>query len=151
MSCNTSPSAEASLLADNPRRRDTVDMHAPSSDAADLADALARGRLCLAEIVQLREAELESLFALASRLLDAQQVDSATTLLAALCWNAASQRLPTVVMGPLIVFETLSGLLWTFIYRQSWPPLLTSIGIGCLIVGVIYAMRIKPQRLTALP
>ena len=71
--------------------------------------------------------------------------------LAALCWNAASQRLPTVVMGPLIVFETLSGLLWTFIYRQSWPPLLTSIGIGCLIVGVIYAMRIKPQRLTALP
>jgi len=65
--------------------------------------------------------------------------------LGTLCWNAASQRVPTVIMGPLIVFETLAGLLWTFLWRQSWPPLLTGIGIGCLIVGVIYAMRIKPQ------
>lgn len=24
----------------------------------------------------------------------------------ALCWNIASQRLPTVILGPLIVFET---------------------------------------------
>lgn len=70
--------------------------------------------------------------------------------LAALCWNAASQRLPTVVMGPLIVFETLAGLMWTFIYRQNWPPLLTSLGIGCLIVGVMYAVRIKPQQLAVL-
>ena len=45
--------------------------------------------------------------------------------LGTLCWNAASQRLPTVFMGPLIVFETLSGLLWTFLWRQSWPPRLS--------------------------
>lgn len=32
----------------------------------------------------------------------------------ALCWNVASQRLPTVILGPLIVFETLAGLLYTF-------------------------------------
>lgn len=68
-----------------------------------------------------------------------------------LCWNAASQRLPTVLMGPLIVFEILFGLLWTFIWYQHWPPVLTMIGIVCLIVGVIWAMRIKPQpRVTAL-
>lgn len=30
------------------------------------------------------------------------------------CWNVASQRLPTVILGPLIVFETLAGLLYTF-------------------------------------
>jgi len=66
--------------------------------------------------------------------------------LAALCWNAASQRLPTVIMGPLIVFEILSGLFWTFVYRQSWPPLLTMSGILCLLIGVFCAMRIKPQR-----
>lgn len=65
--------------------------------------------------------------------------------LGTLCWNAASQRLPTVLMGPLIVFETLSGLLWTFIWRQSWPPLLTAAGILLLIVGVLWAMRIKPE------
>ena len=65
--------------------------------------------------------------------------------LGTLCWNAASQRLPTVFMGPLIVFETLSGLLWTFLWRQSWPPLLTLTGILCLIFGVLWAMRIKPE------
>jgi hypothetical protein len=32
----------------------------------------------------------------------------------ALCWNIASQRLPTVILGPLIVFETLAGLLYLF-------------------------------------
>ncbi|MFI8416326.1 DMT family transporter [Serratia sp. NPDC078593] len=63
----------------------------------------------------------------------------------ALCWNEASQRLPTVLVGPLIVFEILAGLAYTFILRQTWPPLLTLGGIGCLIGGVIYAMRIRPE------
>ncbi len=43
----------------------------------------------------------------------------------ALCWNVASQRLPTVILGPLIVFETLAGLLYTFLLRQQMPPLMT--------------------------
>lgn len=61
------------------------------------------------------------------------------------CWNQASQRLPTALVGPLIVFETLAGLGYTFMLRQEWPPLLTLSGIGCLLVGVIAAMRIKPK------
>lgn len=65
--------------------------------------------------------------------------------LGTLCWNAASQRLPTVLMGPLIVFEILFGLLWTFLWYQRWPPSLTVTGILCLMAGVIWAMRIKPQ------
>lgn len=67
--------------------------------------------------------------------------------LGTLCWNAASQRLPTVLMGPLIVFEILFGLLWTFLWHQSWPPLLTVAGIIFLMAGVLWAMRIKPQPL----
>ncbi|HEI8865005.1 DMT family transporter [Serratia sp. AKBS12] len=63
----------------------------------------------------------------------------------ALCWNEASQRLPTVLVGPLIVFEILAGLAYTFMLRQAWPPLLTVCGIGCLIGGVVYAMRIRPE------
>lgn len=63
----------------------------------------------------------------------------------ALCWNEASQRLPTVLVGPLIVFETLAGLAYTFMLRQAWPPLLTVAGIACLIFGVIAAMRIRPK------
>jgi len=65
--------------------------------------------------------------------------------LGTLCWNEASQRLPAVLLGPLIVFEILAGLAYTFMLRQAWPPLLTLCGIACLICGVIVAMRIKPQ------
>ncbi|SQB25818.1 Inner membrane protein ytfF [Citrobacter koseri] len=61
----------------------------------------------------------------------------------ALCWNVASQKLPTVILGPLIVFETLAGLLYTFILRQEFPPLLTVSGIALLIVGVVIAVRAR--------
>ncbi|RLM23874.1 hypothetical protein BIY29_09740 [Brenneria alni] len=67
--------------------------------------------------------------------------------LGTLCWNEASQRLPTVLLGPLIVFETLAALSYAFMLRQSWPPMLTLGGVGCLVIGVIYAMRIKPKPL----
>ncbi|WES70744.1 DMT family transporter [Superficieibacter sp. HKU1] len=64
----------------------------------------------------------------------------------ALCWNVASQRLPTVIVGPLIVFETLAGLLYTFLLRQSLPPLLTFSGIILLAIGVVLAVRAKPVK-----
>ena len=64
----------------------------------------------------------------------------------ALCWNVASQKLPTVILGPLIVFETLAGLLYTFILREEFPPLLTVSGIALLMVGVVTAVRAKPQK-----
>lgn len=64
----------------------------------------------------------------------------------ALCWNIACQRLPTVIVGPLIVFETLAGLLYTFLLRQSLPPLLTLLGITLLIGGVVMAVASKPQK-----
>ncbi|MBJ8795976.1 DMT family transporter [Citrobacter freundii] len=66
----------------------------------------------------------------------------------ALCWNVASQKLPTVILGPLIVFETLAGLLYTFILREEFPPLLTVSGIALLMVGVVIAVRAKPQKLS---
>lgn len=70
----------------------------------------------------------------------------------ALCWNIACQRLPTVIVGPLIVFETLAGLLYTFLLRQSLPPLLTFCGIVLLVGGVVMAVLAKPEkaRLTSL-
>lgn len=64
----------------------------------------------------------------------------------ALCWNIASQRLPTVIVGPLIVFETLAGLLYTFVLRQSLPPLLTVCGIVLLVGGVLMAILSKPEK-----
>lgn len=64
----------------------------------------------------------------------------------ALCWNIASQKLPTVILGPLIVFETLAGLLYTFMLREELPSLLTLSGIALLVVGVVVAVRARPEK-----
>lgn len=69
--------------------------------------------------------------------------------LGTLCWNEASQRLPTALAGQLIVFETLAALTYAFIWKQQWPALPTLAGIALLVVGVIWALRIKPVRASA--
>lgn len=61
-----------------------------------------------------------------------------------LCWNAASQRLPTALVGQLIVFETLAALLYAFVLRGAWPGGVTLFGIGLLVAGVWVAVRIRP-------
>lgn len=66
--------------------------------------------------------------------------------LGTLCWNEASQRLPTALVGQLIVFETLAALTYSYLLREQWPAPLTIVGIGLLIGGVLSAVRIKPQR-----
>ncbi len=65
--------------------------------------------------------------------------------LGTLCWNQASQRLPTALVGQLIVFETLAALAYAFILRGTWPPPLVMGGIALLVTGVISALRVKPQ------
>jgi len=64
--------------------------------------------------------------------------------LGTLCWNEASQRLPTSLSGQLIVFETLSALAYAFAWHQRMPPPATLAGIVLLIAGVMWALRIKP-------
>lgn len=68
-----------------------------------------------------------------------------------LCWNQASQRLPTALAGQLIVFETLAALSYTFILRGQMPKPLTVVGVGLLIAGVIWALRVKPVHAPATP
>ncbi|HEY5763648.1 MAG TPA: DMT family transporter [Rhodocyclaceae bacterium] len=70
--------------------------------------------------------------------------------LGTLCWNEASQRLPTALVGQLIVFETLAALAYAFALRGEWPGEFTATGIGLLIVGVGWALRIKPVHTSAI-
>lgn len=63
--------------------------------------------------------------------------------LGTLCWNAASQRLPTALAGQLIVFETLAALAYAFWLRGQWPAPLTLTGIALLVAGVIGGVRVK--------
>ena len=69
--------------------------------------------------------------------------------LGTLCWNEASQRLPTTLAGQLIVFETLSALAYAFALRGQWPAPATLVGIAMLVAGVIWALRAKPVPLAA--
>ncbi len=63
--------------------------------------------------------------------------------LGTLCWNAGSQRLPTNVMGQLIVFETLAALAYAFAWRREMPGAATLVGIALLVAGVLLALRVK--------
>jgi drug/metabolite transporter (DMT)-like permease len=65
--------------------------------------------------------------------------------LGTLCWNAASQRLPTTLSGQLIVFETLAALAYALALRGQWPKGITLLGITSLVAGVLWALRSKPQ------
>ncbi|QPF71906.1 DMT family transporter [Roseateles sp. DAIF2] len=64
--------------------------------------------------------------------------------LGTLCWNEASQRLPTALVGQLIVFETLAALAYAFLLRGRPPAALTLLGIALLVGGVVWALRVKP-------
>lgn len=66
--------------------------------------------------------------------------------LGTLCWNEASQRLPTSLSGQLIVFETLAALAYAFTWNQRMPPPATLAGIALLMAGVVWALRIKPVK-----
>jgi drug/metabolite transporter (DMT)-like permease len=65
--------------------------------------------------------------------------------LGTLCWNAASQRLPTALTGQLIVFETLAAMSYAFVLRGRLPGPLTFTGIALLVLGVLWAVRIRPR------
>ncbi len=69
--------------------------------------------------------------------------------LGTLCWNEASQRLPTNLAGQLIVFETLSALLFAFLLRGQWPEAGTLAGIVLLVAGVAWALRVEPEPVAA--
>lgn len=69
--------------------------------------------------------------------------------LGTLCWNEASQRLPTTLAGQLIVFETLSALAYAFALRHEVPAHATLAGIVLLVGGVVWALRAKPEALAA--
>jgi drug/metabolite transporter (DMT)-like permease len=65
--------------------------------------------------------------------------------LGTLCWNEASQRVPTTVAGQLIVFETLAALAYVFMLRGQMPGPVTLLGIALLIAGVLWALRVRPE------
>ncbi len=69
--------------------------------------------------------------------------------LGTLCWNEASQRLPTSLVGQLIVFETLAALAYAFVLRGAMPGAVTLAGVALLVAGVLWALRVRPEPMAA--
>ncbi len=65
--------------------------------------------------------------------------------LGTLCWNEASQRLPTALAGPLIVFETLAALAYAWMLRAQMPQASVLLGVALLVAGVVWALARRPQ------
>lgn len=65
----------------------------------------------------------------------------AASWLGTMLWNYASQKLPTSLAGTLIVFETLSALLYTFILRGNMPAPQILAGVCLLCMGVALSVR----------
>ena len=55
------------------------------------------------------------------------------------CWNRASRALPLTLGGQMIVFETLFGLLYGFLWQQRWPQPLELLAAACLLAGVVWS------------
>jgi drug/metabolite transporter (DMT)-like permease len=66
-----------------------------------------------------------------------------------LCWNEASQRLPTNIAGQLIVFETLAALAYAFMLRGTAPAGSALAGVALLVAGVVWALRSPSPRTAA--
>ncbi|MCL7713987.1 DMT family transporter [Stenotrophomonas mori] len=63
------------------------------------------------------------------------------------CWNRASRALPLTLSGQMIVFETLFGLLYGFLWQQRWPRPLEMLAAACLVAGVVLsAAAHRPPR-----
>jgi drug/metabolite transporter (DMT)-like permease len=60
-----------------------------------------------------------------------------TSWVATWCWNRAAQLLPAQIAGQLIVFETLAGLFFAYLWKFMLPPALVTLGASLLIGGVL--------------
>jgi drug/metabolite transporter (DMT)-like permease len=60
---------------------------------------------------------------------------------ATLLWNIASRNLPTVIIGQLIVFETISSIAYEHLWDGGYPATIELISIALIIFGVIVGTR----------
>lgn len=57
-------------------------------------------------------------------------------------WNIASRRLPVTLTGQLILFETVSAMLYGFVWRGQGPRTLELIAIVLLVCGVTWSVHL---------
>lgn len=56
-------------------------------------------------------------------------------------WNQCSSRCAPTISGPLVVTETIFGLIYTFIYQQRWPETHETAAMILFGIGLAIALR----------
>ncbi len=65
--------------------------------------------------------------------------------LAGLIFNKASAQLPMALVGQLIVFETIFGVLYVYFYKAAIPPFLELAGMVLIFSGITWSIRVLQQ------
>ena len=55
-------------------------------------------------------------------------------------WNAMSQRVPTAIAGPMLVFEAIFSVVWGCAYARELPSVSLSLGMTFLVGGVVSSL-----------
>jgi drug/metabolite transporter (DMT)-like permease len=55
-------------------------------------------------------------------------------------WNYCSARVPHSISGTLLVFETVFGLLYSFLFEKRWPLVHETVAIVFCLMGVIWSV-----------
>ncbi|NDG85497.1 MAG: hypothetical protein EBX52_10760, partial [Proteobacteria bacterium] len=55
-------------------------------------------------------------------------------------WNFSAKHIPSEVSGLLLVFETIFGLFYTFLYEHRLPHVFEAVSIGLSLGGVVLAV-----------
>lgn len=61
-------------------------------------------------------------------------------------WNRASRQLPLTMIGQMIVFETVFGLVYGFLYDWRLPSMLEWLAMTALIAGVLWCARVHQRQ-----
>ncbi len=61
--------------------------------------------------------------------------------LATVMWNRVARVLPIAMAGQLVVFETLSSLIYAFVADQRWPTLIETASAALILTGVVIGIR----------
>jgi drug/metabolite transporter (DMT)-like permease len=61
-------------------------------------------------------------------------------------WNYCSGRVPHSISGTLLVFETVFGLLYSFIFEKRWPHVHETVAIALCLIGVVWSVGAQLAR-----
>lgn len=71
----------------------------------------------------------------------------ACSWLGAYLWNRASTSLPVSILGQLIIFETIFGLLFVHLYEKNLPSIPSLIGMTTMLVGIFASVNVFRKKL----